>query len=445
MGRISEQVAAISGGEMTSVEATEAAIARIEAGDGALNAVVVRDFDRALVAAAESDRRRAAGERPPLLGLPMTVKEAFDVEGLPTTWGLTEAADHIATEDAKVVQRLRAAGAVILGKTNVPPSLSDHQSSNPVYGVTHNPHGHGRSPGGSSGGAAAAVAAGFVVAEVGSDIGGSIRVPAAFCGIWGLKPTYGLIDKDGHYMPGFDSHSDELSVAGPIATSADDLDLLVGVLADHPVFEPRFGDLAGVRVAALADEAGVPISAEVRGAFEQCLESFESAGAVVDRSPALPDVAAIQGEYVQMLLTIMGGGIPPVGQEPKTVRNWFDHLDEQARTRRAWTAALDVAASRGGYDAVLSPVFSTTAFPVDESDLLTRQLDIDGELVPALSQLVWASVPIYAGLPSVVFPAGMGSDGLPIGLQLMGAHHRDRELLALASHVAQPVVAPPGS
>jgi amidase len=433
MGRIDEQVAAVADGECTAVEAAEAAIARIEAGDGDLNAVVVRDFDRALAAAAEVDHRRAAGERPPLLGLPMTVKEAFDVAGLPTTWGLEASRDHVATADAVAVRRLKEAGAVILGKTNVPPALSDHQSSNPIYGATHNPHGRGRSPGGSSGGSAASVASGFVAAEIGTDIGGSIRIPASFCGVWGLKPTFDLVSKEGHFFPGMEAHGDELSVAGPIAGSAQDLDRLLGVLAEHPLPDLDDRAPADLRVAVLVDQAEVPVSAAVRAEVEAVALRFESAGATVDRAPDVPSLAEMRDVYSPILSTIIAGGLPYPGQEPMTVRAWFDLLDAQARVRRQWSAVL-----QHRYDVVLSPVYSTPAFPIDELDIITRMIDIDGDVVPIVGQLIWAGLAILTGMPSVAFPSGLSADGLPIGLQLMGAHHRDRDLLRLADLVAGP-------
>ena len=180
----------------------------------AINAVVVRDFDRARTAAKAADTALARGERGPLLGLPMTVKESNNVAGLPTTWGSPAFAGWTAETDAVAVARLRAAGAIILGKTNVPPFLADWQSNNPIYGRTRNPWSLDRSPGGSSGGAAAAVAAGMSPLELGSDIGGSIRVPAAFCGIFGHKPSYGLVPLRGHSPPGLDGGPIVLGVVG---------------------------------------------------------------------------------------------------------------------------------------------------------------------------------------------------------------------------------------
>ena len=222
---------AIRSGATTALAETEAAIARIEARDGALNAVVVRDFDRA------RDQARAVDAGPkddrPLLGVPMTIKESFDVAGLPTTWGIVR--DYVATSDAVAVQRLKAAGAVLLGKTNVPVFLADIQSVNPIYGRTNNAVDPGRSAGGSSGGGAVALASGMVPLEFGSDIGGSIRTPAAFNGVWGHKPTYAALPTDGHSLPGTDGASIPLSVIGPLARDADDLAVALDVVSDLPL------------------------------------------------------------------------------------------------------------------------------------------------------------------------------------------------------------------
>ncbi|PRZ42462.1 amidase [Antricoccus suffuscus] len=431
MGAAQELVDAIAGGKTTAVEATEQAIKRIEDGDGDINAVVVRDFDRARAEAKEADARLARGERAPLLGLPMTVKESINIAGLPTTWGYAEHANFIADRDAVLATRLKKAGAVIVGKTNVPPGLADLQSVNPVYGATHNPHMHGRSSGGSSGGAAASLAAGFVTAEVGSDIGGSIRTPAAFCGVWGLKPTHGIISKAGHSMPGTDGSDDVLSVVGPMARSAEDLDLLLGVLADHPLPAPREGKLAGLRVAVVAAHPLAPMSSDVASTLEARAAQLETLGATIDRTPKLPDLEAMHRDYLRLLNTVMSHGIPPAGREPVTLAAWFDMLDTHARTGREWDAALSER-----YDAVLAPVFGTTAFPLDDNDIASRMIEIDGRSEPCASQLAWAGLAIYPGLPSVSFPAGKGSEGLPIGLQLIGPRYADREVLRIASQIA---------
>ncbi len=230
-----ELVADIAAGEISSRELTEHYIDRIERYDGAVNAVVVRDFEGALAAADEADAQLARGERRgPLHGLPMTVKEAYDVTGMPTTWGIPLLANNIATSDAAYVTRLKEAGAHLLGKTNVPLNLADFQSYNEIYGQTGNPWDVGRTPGGSSGGSSAALAAGLTGLEAGSDIGGSIRNPAHFCGIYGHKPTWGVVPPQGHSLPG-DRKPPDIAVIGPMARSAEDLALSMQLVAGADV------------------------------------------------------------------------------------------------------------------------------------------------------------------------------------------------------------------
>jgi len=430
MGAAQDVIRSIAAEETTVREAVDAAIGRIEAGDAEVNAVVVRDFDRARLRADALDRARAGGRTGALLGLPMTVKESYDVAGLPTTWGFEEHRSFVAGRDARVVERLQAAGAVILGKTNVPPGLVDFQSSNPVYGATHNPRGHGRSSGGSSGGSAASVAAGFVTAEMGSDVGGSIRIPAAFCGVWGLKPTFDLVPRDGHSMPGTDGAHDLLSVAGPLAGSPEDLDLLLGVVANHPLPEPTRRDLRGLRVAVMAEHPHAPVAADVAATLRATADRLADAGAVVDDAPDLPDRAALGDLYLRMLTTVLSARMPDPDVEPIDVLTWFALLDDHARHRRRWEAFLG---GEGAADVVLSPVFSRTAFPLDDAEVTTRVLDVDGRATPAHTQLAWAALATMTGMPAVALPAGDGTDGLPIGLQLVGPRFTDRDLLRIAA------------
>src|SRR2546430_7047588 len=228
-----ELAAALRAGEVTSVELTDEAIARIERHDTVINAICVRDFDRARVAAQTADRARARGEDRPLLGIPVTVKESYNVAGLPTTWGMPAYANYVPAEDAVAVSRLRAAGAVVLGKTNVPLMLKDWQSFNEVYGTTNNPWDHSRTSGGSSGGSAAALASGFGALSIGSDLAGSLRNPAHFCGIYAHKPTLGLVAARGMVPPPTPALPVEgdLAVCGPMARTARDLTLLLDVMA----------------------------------------------------------------------------------------------------------------------------------------------------------------------------------------------------------------------
>ena len=275
--------------QVSAVEALERSIARIREHDGKLNAVVVRDFERARAFAAEADKALARGERRPLLGLPITVKEAFNVAGLPTTWGVPGTKDLPVSEDAVAVSRLRSAGAVVLGKTNVPLMLTDWQSYNANYGVTNNPWDVQRTPGGSSGGAAAALAAGYVSLELGSDIAGSLRVPASYCGVFAHKPSFGVVPLRGHAPPGTPQISVgvkvDLAVAGPMARSASDLALALEVIAGPDDAEavgyklvlppPRHSDLKNFRVLVLDQHPLLPTAEVVRSALDKIAGSLD--------------------------------------------------------------------------------------------------------------------------------------------------------------------------
>jgi amidase len=237
---ITALVEALRSRRISAAEVVDHTIARVEALDSDVNAVVVRDFERAREAAKASDAALARGERRPLLGVPMTIKEAFNVAGLPTTWGSPQFAHFVPEDDALVVSRLRSAGAIVLGKTNVPLALADFQSYNEIYGTTNNPWDFGRSPGGSSGGSAAALAAGFGPLSFGSDIGGSLRMPAHFCGVYAHKPTLGLVPMRGYNAPPsapLPGHGD-LAVLGPMTRTAADLALALDVVAG-PVSRAR--------------------------------------------------------------------------------------------------------------------------------------------------------------------------------------------------------------
>ena len=321
-----ELVADLAARRVSAVELLDQAIARIERLDKSINAVVVRDFDRARQAAIAADQALARGERRPLLGLPMTVKEAYNVAGLPTTWGIPAFKDWRPTEDAVVVERLKAAGAVIIGKTNVPVGLADWQSTNPIYGTTNNPYDIERTPGGSSGGAAAALAAGYVALEAGSDIGGSLRTPAHFCGVFAHKPTYGIVPMRGHTfprLPALPSAGDGLAVVGPMARSANDIALALDVIAGPDeqrdgvgwrlvLPRPRHRVLGDFRVL-LIDTHPLGATAEaIRTALAQLADRLGKEGVAVARqSPLLPDLAEATRNYMRLLGPVMTQGRPP--------------------------------------------------------------------------------------------------------------------------------------
>lgn len=425
-----QTAAAVRSGATTALAETEAAIARIEERDGALNAVVVRDFDRARAAAAELDARIAEGFDGPLLGVPMTIKESYDVAGLPTTFGFAEHRDFTAAQDAVTVRRLKAAGAIILGKTNVPPALSDLQSDNPVYGRTNNAVNPDRVAGGSSGGSAVALAAGMVPLEFGSDIGGSIRVPAAFNGVWGHKTTWGVIPTEGHYMPGTDGARTVLSVLGPMARDADDLETALGIVADHPLAPARRHG-SNWRFLILTSHPMARVQQSIVDALERVAAALRETGATVDTSSdLLPDLERQHAGYWKMLNIAMSRRAPrPEGEAAPELEPWLHLHDEQARNQRQWRRLFET------YDAVIAPTVGMTAFPHDPTPLATRRLSINGEDTQFFHQFAFPGLATFPMLPATSVPIGKDADGLPIGVQVIADLYADRTAIAAARDI----------
>ena len=434
-----DQVAALAARKVGALELTDAAIALIESRDDALNAVVVRDFDRAREAARAADAAIARGETGALLGLPMTVKESQNVGGLKTTWGFEFAKDYVAPADSVGVSRLKAAGAVILGKTNVPVALADFQSVNPIYGRTNNPWDTRRTPGGSSGGGAAALAAGMVSLEFGSDIGGSIRNPAHFCGVFGHKSSWNLIPQRGHSPPMTDGGGVPLAVLGPLARTAGDLQLGLDVLAGPEDLEgvgyalalpaPRHDRLADFRVLLLDRHPLAEVDDEVRAGLDGLAGALERMGAKVSRDAApLGDLAAYHGAYFALLNAALSRGAPnaagPSGAEFQNM------LDAQVVARRRWLEIFrDV-------DIILAPVHGTPAFEYyDPNSGPERVLQVNGKSTAYFAQLAWAGIATYGNLPATAFPLGVSKAGLPFGAQAIGPYLEDRTTIAFAGMV----------
>jgi len=419
-----ETAAAIRRGETTALQQCEAAIARIEARDGALNAVVVRDFDRAR----EQARAVDAGPRDlPLLGVPMTVKESYNVAGLATNWGFTEYRDFIADEDAELVKRLKRAGAVILGKTNVPVGLADLQSNNPIYGRTRNAIDPSRSAGGSSGGAAVALASGMVPLEIGSDIGGSIRVPAAFNGVWGHKPTYDALSSDGHSFPRTNGARVALGVCGPLARNPDDLTAALDILSDFPLPRAAKRDTGDLSILLLTGHPLARVQASIVAALERTGAVLKAAGAHIDReSDLLPDLTEQHRHYMHMLNIAMTRGAASPGRDAPTLAEWFTLGDHQARNRRAWAVLFT------HYDAVIAPTVGMTAFPHDDTPLAERHLDIDRTDTKFGAQFAFPGLATFPMLPATSVPIGTDPDGLPIGVQVITDMWRDHDAIAIA-------------
>ncbi len=325
-----ELVEALQTRRVSAIELLDRSIARIEAHDDAINAVVVRDFERARAAAGAADAALARGERRPLLGVPMTVKEAIHVAGLPTTWGIPGTQTIEVRESAVAVQRLERAGAVIIGKTNVATQLGDWQTFNPVYGTTNNPWNTARTPGGSSGGGAAALAAGFVSLELGSDLNGSLRIPAHCCGVFAHKPTFGLVPTRGFAPPGVPvlsvNKDVDFGVLGPMARSAADLALALDVIAGPDDAEaiaytlslppPRHTTLRDFRVLVADEHPLVALSSDVRAVLQNAAADLERAGCRVARgSDRLPDLEATARAFVHLLMAFFGADMPDADYE----------------------------------------------------------------------------------------------------------------------------------
>jgi len=459
-------VDALAARRISARELLDAAIARIEALDPKINAIVVRDFDRGRDAADAADAALARGERRPLLGLPMTVKEQFNVAGLPTTWGYAKFKDWRPDFDALAVQRLKAAGAVILGKTNVPLGLSDWQSYNDIYGATLNPWDIGRSPGGSSGGAAAALAAGFVPLELGSDIGGSLRCPAHFCGVFAHKPSLDLIPERGSGYPKTPDIpvKGDMAVIGPMARRAADLALELDVLAGPDerwdgsgyrlaLPQPRHDKLADFRVLVIDANLLCPTAGVVKAALDGLADRLAKLGCTVQRSlPQMPDLTRTTRNYVELLAAIFDADLTPderVRVEAAAGALSPDNLSLTAARLRGLTmnhaAWIETSRIRVGLsarwqalfkdvDVILCPPMPTPAFPHDHSPRAGREADIDGKKVPYSDQVVWAAIATSCGLPATAAPIAHEGN-LPVGVQIIGGYLEDRTTIAFAGMI----------
>jgi amidase len=460
-----ELAAALKAKKVSAVELTQHVIGRIERHDGRINAICVRDFDRALEAARAADAARARGEHKPLLGLPLTVKESYNVAGLPTTWGMVPQKDFIAKEDALTVTRIKDAGGVIVGKTNVPLGLGDWQSYNDIYGTTHNPYDLARTPGGSSGGSSAALAAGYGPLSIGSDIGGSLRVPAFHCGVYAHKPTFALVPIRGHTAPPLPPlpFNRDLSVIGPMARCAADLSLLLDVMAGPDPLEAgkaykldlppaRHDVIKDFRVLLIDSDPLLPTDKDVRGCLEKLAVGLAKAGATVTRqSPLLPDFAASSRLYMRILMSLLGASFPPevyADVQAGVAKLSPDDMSLRAERMRGITLShRDWVMADGGrtrlraqwrelfrsFDGVICPIMPTPAYAQDQSpEQEDRRITIDGKDYPYPDQLAWPGIATLPGLPSTAIPLGFNAQGLPLGVQIVGPWLEDRTPLRLA-------------
>ncbi len=456
---------ALRAGTISSRELLEVYLDRIERLDPAINAVVTIDRERARRAADRADRvSRRGGHRGPLHGLPMTVKDTLETAGMRTTSGAPELAEHIPTRDAEAVRRLRAAGAVIFGKTNTATYAGDAQTFNPVFGLTTNPWAADRSPGGSSGGAAAAVAAGLTGLELGGELSGSARLPAHYCGVYALRPTHGLVPARGNIprAPGSLTSNDMVTLA-PIARSAEDLPLALGVLAGPMAGEavgwrlqlppPRARSVADYRIGVWLDDPACPVDDAVGAVLANVAEALRRAGASI--TPVRPlDLAAANRLYGRLLHAAISLGVPqqafdrscaaadslaaddasPLAEmlrgSTQRHRDWLLADEERAALRERWRHFFS------SYDILLCPVSPVAAIAHDANpDIAARRVQVNGESRPYWDQIGWTALATAGALPAASVPAGQTPDGLPVGVQVIGPHLEDRTVCELARHL----------
>ncbi len=463
--------------EVSSRELLDHYLARVDRLNAPLNALVTLDSDGARRAADAADAALARGDvRGPLHGVPMTVKDSYETAGMRTTCGF-KAWDQVPDRDAEAVRRLRDAGAVIFGKTNTPTFAGDWQTFNPIFGTTNNPWDTARTAGGSSGGAAAAVAAGMTALELGSDIGGSIRVPSNWCGVCGHKPSWGLIPQRGHLPPPPGALADtDLAVLGPLARDVADLELALDAAAGPAGHQavgwrlelpaPRATTLRELRVAVWLDDPACPVEADVHSVLEAAVAALQSAGArVVDEVPKLA-LDEVVRTYQQLLYPVMLAGMPrdrfdglaalaaslpaeddgPLARTARFVtsrhRDWL-----AADERRAQLRALMADFFRD-VDALLMPVAVVPAIPHDHSEPFTdRLIRTSRGSRPYTDLFGWVALATLTYLPATVVPVGHTAAGLPVGLQIVGPYLEDRTTLAVGRCITEVLggfVPPPG-
>jgi amidase len=461
-----EMLRALRARQVSAVELLDMHLGRIARYNPALNAIVTPNYEQARLAARVADEARARGEDAALLGLPLTIKDCIYLEGLPTTGGVPERATLIDEADAPVAARVRAAGAVIMGKTNVPPYAADWQSDNPIFGRSNNPWDLDRTPGGSTGGGAAAVAAGLAALEFGGDFGGSIRIPSSFCGIYGHKSSENAVPRTGHFPGGLEPNTAvAMAVQGPLALSAEDLDLALGVIAGPDVYEdvayrialppPRHERLADFRVAVLPLVDWLPVDEEILAAQERLADGLRRLGASV--ATAAPegfgDMRRYYRTYIAIMAAISEAGRPReerledaakirahanddqnlywaegmVGDAADYI-GWFGRRAEYRAAYRAFFRAWDV---------LLAPTNIVTAFPHTNEPYHRRGFTMGGREIGYGFQSFYPGLCNLSGQPGTAFPAGCSREGLPIGLQAIGPYHEDRTTIRFAGLVGR--------
>lgn len=460
-----EQLAALDRKEVSSRELVHLHLEHIAR--SIANAVVTTDPDRALAEADAADARRAQGDRGALLGLPMTVKDSLETAGMRSTCGARDLADHVPARDADAVARLRAAGAVIIGKTNVPTLCQDIQTSNPLFGTTPNPFDRMRTAGGSSGGSAAAVATHLTPLEVGSDLAGSLRLPAHYCGVFGLRTSGGIVPTRGHIprLPGWLTGSDMLSL-GCLARTAEDLALLLGVLAgptpaDNPAWRlelphPRHPQLRDYRVAVWPDDPHCPVDTETAKLLADVASALKQAQVSVTERSGPVDMA-VSDRLMQTLMYATSAAatddasfaaevatadhLAPDDHSPKALyltsrtirhRDWLQANEQRERLRTTWAEFFH------DHDVLITPAAPTAAVPdMTDRPLPERHILVDGQRRNYWDQTTWANLVGPYRLPAAIVPLARTSTGLPLGVQIIGPYLDDNTVIDMAAHLAR--------
>jgi amidase len=480
----SELAEKIKSHQVTSLEAVNAYLDHIKKHNHTLNAIVILDKDAAIRRAQDADAALARGELwGPLHGVPITIKDNVATLGLKTTNSYPPTANYVPDFDATVVARLRKAGAIILGKTNLPPLAMDYQTNSPLFGITNNPWDISRTPGGSTGGGAAAVAAGLTSLEIGNDLGGSIRIPSHFCGIYGLKPTEHLVPLTG-ITPGLPMKEyrsiRHLISLGPLARSIDDLKLCLTIIAGPdgtdvdvpyiPLIESKKKDLKDLRIAWTDDFGGVPVSEDTKVALKQLADKLSKAGCTVEKiNPADFDfmsawqtygrivdmeIGILTPSFARFLQYILGGsyrkGNPTIHMAyPISYEKYLTELTK----REKFISTMERFLS--GYDVFLCPVHTTAAYKhitpdryFDIFPLYSKDFMVDDKPIKYYAANgSYTSIFNLTGNPVVVMPMGYTKEGLPIGVQVVGQRWHDMELLNVSGQldkIANAYKHPPG-
>jgi amidase len=476
----SDLARAIRGREISSTEVVESFLARVAAQNSALNAIITLDEATARQRARLADQAVARGNLwGPLHGVPVTFKDVFETAGLRTSAGHKPLAEHVPDRDATVVARLRSAGAIVLGKTNMPALAMDTQCENPLFGRTNNPWNAERTPGGSSGGEAAALAAGLTPLGLGSDFGGSVRIPAHYCGVYCLKPTEGRVPQSGHLppLPGTMNWIRHFVVSGPLARSIEDLRLCLKIIAgpdgrdlavSHaPLTESPARPLKDYSFAWTDDFGGLPISAETHTAMHKLADDLDKAGCIVEKAApknfSFEEVWRTYGELVGVLMATQAPAfsrpvlaalgrflfrkdlITSSGTRRATanIKCYFDLLERRDQIVRSLEQFLS------GYDAWLCPVSSTPAVSHRAAGQINTPIDVDGVMVPGHLGAIGYTCPFnLTGSPVVVMPLRISENGLPIGAQVVGRRWGEMDLLNISGalhQVVAPIPRPPNS